>query len=259
MEKMHSKSSVSPASGYSFPSIDKENPSLFNEGIPNKPGVKDGFESASKDKSNRKASMEENKMRLPLGHEITIDPQFLPKTGIQERYLKNRPIFKGTYSEYEHLGYPPNPELAELYRKKMEDTSLNSKERIVYDSSELSPYYNNTGPQEERYFDDTKYVQPVITDQDRKPGAYAPEGYFKFRDASSTHGVLRYYTELNTYYKLKDEDDDTLIFESRFESGNLKRVIQVDDYEYDLYLNPDISTGTFTQWYFFRIQNTRKG
>lgn len=59
MEQLHSKSSVSPASGYSFPSIDKDNPSLFNEGVPNKPGVKDGFESASKDKSNSKGGMEE--------------------------------------------------------------------------------------------------------------------------------------------------------------------------------------------------------
>lgn len=59
MEQLHSKASVSPASGYSFPIIEKENPSLFNEGVPNKPGVKDGFELASKDKANRKGSIEE--------------------------------------------------------------------------------------------------------------------------------------------------------------------------------------------------------
>jgi hypothetical protein len=256
MEQLHSKSSVSPASGYSFPSGEKDSPSLFNEGVPNKPGVKDGFETVTKDKSNRKGSSEESK--LPLGHEIEIDPQYLPKTGIQDRFLKNRPIFKGTYSEYEHIGMPPNPELAEIYKKKMEDNTNSANERVVYDSMELSPYYNSSGPAEERYFDESKYVHPVVTAQDNKPGAYAPEGYFKFRDASTTHGVMRYYTDLKTYYKPKDEFDDTLIFESRFESGNLKRVIQTGDYEYDLYLNPDFSTGTFTQWYFFRIQNTRK-
>lgn len=69
---------------------------------------------------------------------------------------------------------------------------------------------------------------------------------------------MRYYSDLKPYYKLKDDKDETLVFESRFESGNLKRVIQTGDYEYDLYLSPDYSTGNFTQWYFFRITNTRK-
>jgi hypothetical protein len=41
------------------------------------------------------------------------------------------------------------------------------------------------------------------------------------------------------YYKLKNPQDSTLIFESRFESGNLQRVIQVGDYEYDLELKFD--------------------
>jgi hypothetical protein len=33
----------------------------------------------------------------------------------------------------------------------------------------------------------------------------------------------RYYEKLQPYYKVVDQSDDTLIFESRFESGNLKR------------------------------------
>lgn len=201
--------------------------------------------------------MRKNKSKLPLGYEVEIDAQFLPKTGIQDRFLKYRPIFKGTFTEYEHIGPPPNPELAEIYKKKLEQTPSPVSERVVYDSMELSPYYNNSG--DEKYFDETKYVHPVVTEQDRKPGAYAPEAYFKYRETSTTHGIMRYYSDLNPYYKLKDEFDETLVFESRFESGNLKQVIQTGDYEYDLYLNPDFSTGNFTQWYFFRIQNTRKG
>ncbi len=30
------------------------------------------------------------------------------------------------------------------------------------------------------------------------------------------------------------------------------------DYEYDLYLKNDYGTGGFTQWYYFKVQNTRK-
>lgn len=256
MEQLHSKASVSPASGYSFPSIDKDNPTPFNEGITSKPGFKEGYESNSKEKSTEKGIVELNKGKMPLGYDVEIDPQFLPKTGIQDRFLQHRPIFKGTFNEYEQIGHPVNLELAEIYKKKMEE-STGVCERVVYDSMEMSPYYNNSFTSE-KYFDESKYVHPVVTDQDKKPGAYAPEGYFKFKDSSTTNGVMRYYTHLNTYYRLKDEKDETLVFESRFESGNLKRVIRVSDYEYDLYLNPDYNTGNFTQWYFFRIQNTKK-
>jgi hypothetical protein len=44
-----------------------------------------------------------------------------------------------------------------------------------------------------------------------------------------------------------------LIFESRFESGNLRKVVKVNDYEYDLYLKNDYGTIGFTQWYYFRV------
>jgi cytosolic carboxypeptidase protein 2/3 len=51
-----------------------------------------------------------------------------------------------------------------------------------------------------------------------------------------------------------------LIFESRFESGNLAKVIQVSEFEYDLELKPDHgSTIILTQWYYFRVANTRRG
>lgn len=263
MEKLHSKASISPVSGFAFPATETEDPSIFNEGTHNKPGVKDGFESASKDKTatgdaqDEKASKKKG-LKQPLGYDQEINDEYLPKTGINDRFLKYRPIFKGNYHEFEEVGPIPNQELAEIYKKRLEDASNSiSAEKVVYDSVELSPYYNGSSD-EEKYFDESKYIHPVNTEQDRKPGAYAPEGYFKFRDQSSTHGIMRYYTDLKTYYKPKDQYDETLIFESRFESGNLRRVVQRGDYEYDLYLNPDRNTNSFTQWYFFRIQNTRK-
>ena len=255
---MYSKSSVSPASGFLFPTVDSDNNALINEGAPNKPVVREGFDSATKDIANLKIDVKQTKEEFPLGYDADIDDQFLPKTGIQDRFMKYHPIFKGSFSEYESVGLPLTPEQTEIVRKRAEEKS-STFERVVYDSTEISPYYNNSGDPDEKYFDESKYIHPVITEQDRKPGAYAPEGYFKYRDSSTTHGVMRYYSHLNTYYKLKNELDETLVFESRFESGNLKRVIQTGDYEYDIYLNPDYQTGTFTQWYFFRIENTRKG
>ena len=50
-----------------------------------------------------------------------------------------------------------------------------------------------------------------------------------------------------------------MIFESRFESGNLLGAIKISDNEYDLILGNDINTNGHTQWFFFRVGNTRKG
>lgn len=63
----------------------------------------------------------------------------------------------------------------------------------------------------------------------------------------------RYYETLRPYYKLKEpkKQDETLIFESRFESANLRKAVKISDTEYDLYLKNDYGTNGFTQWYFF--------
>ena len=48
------------------------------------------------------------------------------------------------------------------------------------------------------------------------------------------------------YYKLQDQNDKTLIFESKFESGNLLAAIKLSDNEYDLILQNDINTNGHT-------------
>ncbi|NXS53236.1 CBPC2 carboxypeptidase, partial [Brachypteracias leptosomus] len=58
---------------------------------------------------------------------------------------------------------------------------------------------------------------------------------------------------------LEGPQDTTLIFESRFESGNLQKATKVGPYEYVLRLRPDLYTAKHTQWFYFRVQNTRQG
>ena len=58
-------------------------------------------------------------------------------------------------------------------------------------------------------------------------------------------------------YKIKDENDKTLIFESRFESGNLYLAQKVSDQEYNLLMSNDVNTQGHTQWFFFQVKNTR--
>uniref|UniRef100_A0A8C8ABT8 Cytosolic carboxypeptidase 2 n=1 Tax=Otus sunia TaxID=257818 RepID=A0A8C8ABT8_9STRI len=57
---------------------------------------------------------------------------------------------------------------------------------------------------------------------------------------------------------LEGPQDTTLLFESRFESGNLQKAVKVGPYEYVLTLRPDLYTAKHTQWFYFRIQNTRR-
>ena len=61
------------------------------------------------------------------------------------------------------------------------------------------------------------------------------------------------------YYFLQGPEDKTLIFESRFETGNLLVAMKISEYEYDLILQNDINTNGHTQWFFFRVANTYKG
>ena len=52
--------------------------------------------------------------------------------------------------------------------------------------------------------------------------------------------------EFPQFYTPQTPDDYTLVFESRFESGNLRRAIQVYEFEYDLILKPDYNTRGYT-------------
>ncbi|XP_067664488.1 uncharacterized protein [Haliotis asinina] len=50
-----------------------------------------------------------------------------------------------------------------------------------------------------------------------------------------------------------------LLFESRFESGNLRQARRVGQYEYELVLKTDLYTNRHTQWYYFRVKNAVPG
>ncbi|CAB3240917.1 unnamed protein product [Arctia plantaginis] len=49
-----------------------------------------------------------------------------------------------------------------------------------------------------------------------------------------------------------------LSFESRFESGNLRKVIQVGPREYELILMPDVNSTKRHQWFYFEVRNMQQ-
>ncbi|XP_077868214.1 uncharacterized protein LOC100369281, partial [Saccoglossus kowalevskii] len=51
----------------------------------------------------------------------------------------------------------------------------------------------------------------------------------------------------------------SLMFESRFESGNLRQARRIGQFEYELVLKTDLYTNRHTQWFYFRVQRMRPG
>ncbi|XP_059479470.1 cytosolic carboxypeptidase 1-like [Neocloeon triangulifer] len=55
----------------------------------------------------------------------------------------------------------------------------------------------------------------------------------------------------------ENSDVNHLMFESRFESGNLRRATQVGALEYDLILMPDVNSSKHHQWFYFEVSNMK--
>lgn len=54
--------------------------------------------------------------------------------------------------------------------------------------------------------------------------------------------------------------ESTLLFNSKFESGNLDQAYRITDTDYSLYLKPDTHNETHqTQWFYFSVRNVSKG
>ncbi|XP_072529757.1 cytosolic carboxypeptidase 2-like [Salminus brasiliensis] len=58
---------------------------------------------------------------------------------------------------------------------------------------------------------------------------------------------------------LSGPNDTTLLFEGRFESGNLLKAHRIGEFDYELTLRTDLYTVKHTQWFYFQVRNTRVG
>lgn len=150
--------------------------------------------------------------------------------------------------------------------------------RVVYDCMDPSPYYEG-----EAYLEDKDLFElpPLIPEEQLLSGEVKKQNFNlstqvkpldQMGQPKALPKVNKIYSKLKPYYPMPkparfvdDEpsvvrlpEDETLVFESRFESGNLRRAVQVGEYEYDLILKYDYGTNNYTQWYYFGVKNTRK-
>ncbi|XP_008850570.2 cytosolic carboxypeptidase 4 [Nannospalax galili] len=62
---------------------------------------------------------------------------------------------------------------------------------------------------------------------------------------------------LDEPWPMQDTDSNCLTFCSKFESGNLRKAIQVREFEYDLLLNADVNSSQHQQWFYFKVSGMK--
>lgn len=113
-----------------------------------------------------------------------------------------------------------------------------------------SPYYDKN---KESFLDEEDAIElpideTLVQEAQRRGYPYGPSASNNFLGPVNSQGkkINRYYNKLKPYYVKESDSDNTLIFESRFESGNLRRVVQMGDNTYNLILKYDHGTTTYT-------------
>ncbi|XP_078270860.1 cytosolic carboxypeptidase 2 [Rhinoraja longicauda] len=117
-----------------------------------------------------------------------------------------------------------------------------------------------TPPEPERLYQPSQQEHmPTCSEDEGKDTVFAIDpaskgSYFTFSRIGGRRGPLSL-----PMIGSSSGDSNTLIFESRFESGNLQKATRVGSHEYELTLRTDLYTDKHTQWYYFRVQNMQPG
>lgn len=169
----------------------------------------------------------------------------------------------------------------------MDQDHLNPKQGLLNDEDqayfELGPLFEQRFPSHEvknspfstpllphpDFIDEVETFEPIYTSTENLSEEFLRRENERIEKASQILNRVIYdcidpspYQEIKSqteaYYQPRSPEDTTLVFESRFESGNLRRATQIYSFEYDLILRWDINTRGNIQWYYFSFSNTRK-
>ncbi|XP_030189836.1 cytosolic carboxypeptidase 2 isoform X3 [Lynx canadensis] len=221
----------------------------------------------------------------------------LPTSATHQHVWKNNPRYLLSGSFGERQGMIPDPLQKEklLYSLMLSSPLLRSRQLLHDEFGEVNPclreprdlftFFSSSGPlqaprwpiecevikenlhhiewvppQPEYFYQPTGNEKlPEIVGEEKGTVVFQldsvpTEGsYFTSSRVGGKRGIIK---ELAV--TLQGPEDKTLLFESRFESGNLQKAVRVDTYEYELTLRTDLYTNKHTQWFYFRVQNTRK-
>ena len=141
-----------------------------------------------------------------------------------------------------------NFNLYDIYKKNQNNSE-------IYGEKNSENYVSKSINMQNDHFFENK------TDKNDNDNSMIKNNLNEFEENNNDKSIIlnTIYGGIQPYYKLRDEHDDTLIFESRFESGNLLCAFKVEEDDYQLYLQNDTNTTGYIQWFFFRVSNTKKG
>ncbi len=123
----------------------------------------------------------------------------------------------------EEMGKPLGAaELLEVQKRETEKFALPGRgQRVVYDAYEVSPYQKDYG------YDELGFYNTECFPIDGSTAAYSQVCGGKGAPSKFYPGKARYPRLLRPFYVPQTQTDATLVFESRFESGNLRRAVQM--------------------------------
>ena len=166
------------------------------------------------------------------------------------KYYKNE-------DEEEEEMIPINPIQNNYSGATLENNGINNKDLNINNSQDNNAELlinGNKHYEEENSINNNEQKDGNNNNKFLKTGTFANDNNNKYLRPKTV------YNELKPYYTLKNKNDNTLIFESRFESGNLLCAFKTEDENsYQLYLQNDTNTTGYIQWFFFRVSNTKKG
>uniref|UniRef100_A0A672GMB2 Cytosolic carboxypeptidase 2 n=1 Tax=Salarias fasciatus TaxID=181472 RepID=A0A672GMB2_SALFA len=121
-------------------------------------------------------------------------------------------------------------------------------QHIEWDPPEPEPFYQPTGLER----------TPLQVGEEKGNLVYCidhvtKQPYFTCSRVGGSKGPIKNATPYD------NQTQFTLEFESRFESGNLQKAVQVGVYGYELTLRTDLYTTKHTQWFYFRVRNMKAG
>lgn len=151
----------------------------------------------------------------------------LPKTGYNCPFERIPPQFLQTEQfRLEPIGICLSQPVIQDLKRNIAERVLGSSyglgmHRLIYDSYETSRFNTNN------LSDDQLASNSDCTPIEPSPSSYNQICIGKGAPCKIYNKKPRYVDALLPYYKLQGSSDSTLIFESRFESGNLRRAVQV--------------------------------
>ncbi|KAM9854713.1 cytosolic carboxypeptidase 2 [Aulostomus maculatus] len=113
-------------------------------------------------------------------------------------------------------------------------------------------------PEPEPFYHPTEHERALMPDgEERRKVVYCIDHAtkcpcFTYSHVGGSRGPIKSATSFDI-----NHTNHTLEFESRFESGNLQKAVQVGAYDYELTLRTDLYTTKHTQWFYFRVRNMK--